>query len=513
MMSAKIWVHGLAGAALGIAASTVLAAGGAGTVLYAYGDVAVSDGKGGTRSLRKGDPVYTGDTLQTREGRTQVRFTDGGLAALRANTQYRIAEYRYEGKADGSESGFFDLVRGGVRFVTGAIGHAHRDKFRIKTSVATIGIRGTAGNVEHEGDITNVDGYEGYLGIAAGGKQYDAGTGDSYSCDPNGCTHEQVAGAEPVFGLPGPGNDYIEGEQSDPEGVACDAGGDCAGGQVAPAGAIVKYAFSHLVEGEFVEAEVNGLEADGTPDNQIQLDAGSVIGLHQLDEFFPCEAPGCTFDATGAMLTDTGSHTELGVEWGRWEGPWSYINQFGPVEGVGSFHYAYSDNVTPEAEVLSANGYIVYMLDGGGTQPTLNASPEQAGTLNQVYLTLEFAPEFYVNSFFMEGTIGDAEFHAFYFGDQQVPIEDRYIPLSGSCSGGACGEGMSLYGQSFYNFAGPLVDDCCGGKGPAGVFGSYALNGFFFGDGDGFEALQQDVSGGLSITGTYVLPICPDCSD
>ncbi len=120
----------------------------AGKVVYTYGNAQLVDAAGAGRDIRRGDEVAAGQTLVTREGRMQVRFADGGFIAVQPNTQFKVDEYRYAGVEDGSEKSFFNLVKGGIRFITGTIGHTNTQNFRIRTTVATIGIRGSDGRAD-----------------------------------------------------------------------------------------------------------------------------------------------------------------------------------------------------------------------------------------------------------------------------------------------------------------------------------------------------------------------------
>ncbi|MBI3068888.1 MAG: hypothetical protein HYY79_08465 [Betaproteobacteria bacterium] len=58
-------------------------------------------------------------------------------------TEFRVDDYRYEGRTDGTEKGFFSLLKGGLRTITGAIGRTNRPTYQVSTVTATIGIRGT----------------------------------------------------------------------------------------------------------------------------------------------------------------------------------------------------------------------------------------------------------------------------------------------------------------------------------------------------------------------------------
>ena len=61
----------------------------------------------------------------------------------RPNTEFKVEDYHFSGQADGSEKGFFKLVKGSLRAITGLIGKSNKQAWRMNTPVATIGIRGT----------------------------------------------------------------------------------------------------------------------------------------------------------------------------------------------------------------------------------------------------------------------------------------------------------------------------------------------------------------------------------
>jgi hypothetical protein len=115
----------------------------AGKVEFVMGNVEAVSGDGLSRTLKKGQEINAGDTIKTGAGRTQLRFTDGGLISLAPDTEFGIDEYNYDGKTDGSEKSFFRFIKGGLRAITGAIGHVNKRQYLINTPTATIGIRGT----------------------------------------------------------------------------------------------------------------------------------------------------------------------------------------------------------------------------------------------------------------------------------------------------------------------------------------------------------------------------------
>jgi hypothetical protein len=139
--------------ALFIQAGAATAAGAA-KVDFAIGDVVAVQADGGRRPLARGAEVQAGEMVDTGSGRTQLRFTDGAMVSLQPQTQFRIDSYEFKGQPDGSEKGFFSLLKGAMRTITGAIGKADRKSYRLDTAVATIGIRGTEYAVAYGNSIT-----------------------------------------------------------------------------------------------------------------------------------------------------------------------------------------------------------------------------------------------------------------------------------------------------------------------------------------------------------------------
>ncbi|MEZ5614962.1 MAG: FecR domain-containing protein [Rhodocyclaceae bacterium] len=135
-------------------AAESLHAAGAARVDFAVGEVVAVQADGGRRPLARGAEVRAGDTVDTGAGRAQLRFTDGAMVSLQPRTQFRIDAYAFKGRADGEEKGFFSLLKGAMRTITGAIGKSDRKAYRLDTAVATIGIRGTEFAVAYGNSIT-----------------------------------------------------------------------------------------------------------------------------------------------------------------------------------------------------------------------------------------------------------------------------------------------------------------------------------------------------------------------
>lgn len=115
-----------------------------GHMIAVTGKVVAVDDAGAERRLRRRAEVYTGDTLMVAANAfAQLRFIDGALVSLRPDSELKLESYRFVGEADGSEEAVLELVKGGLRTITGAIGRANQENYQVRTPVATVGIRGT----------------------------------------------------------------------------------------------------------------------------------------------------------------------------------------------------------------------------------------------------------------------------------------------------------------------------------------------------------------------------------
>lgn len=146
----------------GLLASTglVRAAEPAATVILAVGSVNDRAADGSLHTLHDGDSVYAGDNLSTGGGGwLDMDFADGGRILLRPGSQFQIEQFDYQPAAHPDnvpptaaaehESAFFRLFKGGLRAISGLIGHVYRASYRMDTPVATIGIRGTEYDVRY----------------------------------------------------------------------------------------------------------------------------------------------------------------------------------------------------------------------------------------------------------------------------------------------------------------------------------------------------------------------------
>ncbi len=115
----------------------------AGRVVFAYGEVTAESPDGVVRVLQKRSHVESGDTIRTSSrSLVQMRMIDKAFIALRPNSTFKIEKYNLGAKKE-EDVGFFALLKGGFRSVTGIIGKRLKSSYRLSTVTATIGIRGT----------------------------------------------------------------------------------------------------------------------------------------------------------------------------------------------------------------------------------------------------------------------------------------------------------------------------------------------------------------------------------
>lgn len=112
-----------------------------GEVQYVRGILTSKADSEQAKLIGKDEPLFNGDVLNTgSRGFAIIKFVDGTKMTLRPNTKFQINNVNVE---KGKENAFFSLIRGGFRAITGAISKLSPKAFRVRTPVATIGIRGT----------------------------------------------------------------------------------------------------------------------------------------------------------------------------------------------------------------------------------------------------------------------------------------------------------------------------------------------------------------------------------
>jgi hypothetical protein len=120
---------------------------------FAVGNVTAVSADGRTRPLARGSEIEVGDTVNTQQGRAQLRFQDGAYMSLQPETAFKIEQFRFVEQGQGGDNIVMHLLKGGMRTITGLIGRANRRNYKFRTEVATIGIRGTEYSVRYTNSI------------------------------------------------------------------------------------------------------------------------------------------------------------------------------------------------------------------------------------------------------------------------------------------------------------------------------------------------------------------------
>lgn len=119
-------------------------------VQFAKGTVIAISDTGNQRALRKGDEVFSGDTIESgKSSSAQLVFSDESRMAVRADTKVSIQQYHYDAKNKKNSSSIFRLFVGAVRSITGFIGQSNKSNVVVNTPIATVGIRGTDHEIIH----------------------------------------------------------------------------------------------------------------------------------------------------------------------------------------------------------------------------------------------------------------------------------------------------------------------------------------------------------------------------
>lgn len=139
-----------------------LAAGQAGEVVLSTGSVQIQ--RGGKRlAPNAGQTVESGDQLKTgADGYLYLKLKDGTFIALRPDTRAVLTEYSFDDKTKANIRVRLQLDEGVMRTITGQGLKEARDRFRLNTPVAAIGVRGTDFTTYADATTTRVS-------VAAGG--------------------------------------------------------------------------------------------------------------------------------------------------------------------------------------------------------------------------------------------------------------------------------------------------------------------------------------------------------
>src|SRR5262245_29558196 len=394
--------------------------------------VAGLDGR--EQPLQRGAELDNGDTVRTSDGRAQLRFSDGAYVSLQPDSEFAIRDYRFDGRTDGTERGFFGLLKGAMRTVSGLVGRVNRDQYQVTTPTATIGIRGTGGVIQVRGDgSTVIVGTSGIWSLTNPAGSIDVPAGVSALAPPTADvppyrTSEAPQAGPPPLILPTP---YVQGDQRKPYGDLASIP-------------------DVTTQPPKTETSVSGLAAAftygfGTPAAPAIDTPGAVTGT------FNAAGQLVSTDPAGSLyrLEPGGVHADFGTDgiltWGRWTGPVTLPSGPENYSANQGFHYV----VGLPTSVLPTNIVNAGYTLSGASHPTYLDGSTAPGTFTGT-MTVNFAAQATINGTF-QAAMPDRTFNWTAAGSTSTSSFLLATQTSSGCAG-TC----NIQTQGF--FAGPNAE-------------------------------------------------------
>lgn len=124
--------------------STLASAADVGSVVSVKGVVMMAGADSKPQAVFAGQPLPAKALLRTARNSTAfLRFEDGSRLLLRPETELIIEDYFHDREKAANSRFWLNLVKGGLRSVTGTLSQQNHDAYRLRTTVGVIGIRGT----------------------------------------------------------------------------------------------------------------------------------------------------------------------------------------------------------------------------------------------------------------------------------------------------------------------------------------------------------------------------------
>ncbi len=500
----KSWLGALAVVVVGVLPlNSAWARAEVGRVQFVHGDVQIMGAGGARRAMLQREPVYEGDTLiSAKSGYAQLRMVDDAVIALRPDTVLRIDTYYYHtSQHDGSERGFFFLLKGGFRAITGVIGQNNKQNYLVTTPVATIGIRGT----DHEPMVIpqpapgeTAIGEPGVYDLVNAGSAYIKTNKGSVNINPNEVgfvadiamvptilpklpdfyktsarpmARAKTMGGQPVRvsnrlddkvkAAPMPVSNvdsYVVAADQGIKQPILDANGDVnlsalgVGAVLAPQGSGVVGA-DIFVNGSNQVVSLSSVHVnDGSPNRDVFLAADqSLVAI--ADKSL---GAGHAFISANGQLVDRGGLAN-GIQWGRWSGDIVRVEDGHLVSNLGSYHYMYSPNITTPTQLAAITGSYSYSLVAG-TSPTDEGG--RVGRITSASAAVDFTKQQITN--YSIGLVIPAArtetWSASGSGSFQQFTGSSGIALAGTCAGCSVHGPTAAAGSAHGAFVGSQAD-------------------------------------------------------
>lgn len=120
-----------------------------GEVSLLIGEARVVRKGGASEVLRRGARIMVGDRVETGiNGHVHVRFIDNGAISVRPESVLVVQAYRFDASEPSASEVRLLLDHGTSRLISGRATDVDKNRFRLNTPLAAIGVRGTDFNVQ-----------------------------------------------------------------------------------------------------------------------------------------------------------------------------------------------------------------------------------------------------------------------------------------------------------------------------------------------------------------------------
>lgn len=138
-----------------------------GEVTLSIGQSALAGRPSELATVRKGESIFEGDVIKTSSnGHIHLRFIDGALISVRPNSVFAIHQFKYDPSQPANSQVRLSLEVGEMRSISGAAAQAAKERFRLNTPLAAIGVKGTDFVTVAESNATRVTVHQGAIVMA-----------------------------------------------------------------------------------------------------------------------------------------------------------------------------------------------------------------------------------------------------------------------------------------------------------------------------------------------------------
>ncbi|MGB9801414.1 MAG: FecR family protein, partial [Arcobacter sp.] len=114
-----------------------------GQITALVGDVNISRDSN-TILAKLGEKLEKNDVINSAKGsKAQITLDDNTIITIGQNSTLNIFDYVYDESNPKDSKASFGFMKGSFKSITGKIGKINKERFKLKTKSASIGIRGT----------------------------------------------------------------------------------------------------------------------------------------------------------------------------------------------------------------------------------------------------------------------------------------------------------------------------------------------------------------------------------